>query len=158
MLYDALEVMILNRNSKGSSSKSMKSKKSRKRKTLEARPGGVLLQRNSEAGFREPTIFEHRVYDYCATIPLGKVTSYGAIARALDSSPRAVGQALRKNPYAPRVPCHRVISSSMMIGGFSGHMGIKDPIVRRKIVLLESEGVEFDAQGKLKDPKECFLA
>lgn len=56
----------------------------------------------------------------CQAIPVGSVTTYGAMAAALRSSPRAVGQAMRRNPYAPCVPCHRVVASNGCLGGFGG--------------------------------------
>jgi methylated-DNA-[protein]-cysteine S-methyltransferase len=58
------------------------------------------------------TPFQERVYTLLKQIPEGKVTTYAGIARALDSSPRAVGGALRMNPFAPEVPCHRCIAST----------------------------------------------
>ncbi len=83
--------------------------------------------------------FADKVYSLCKKIPKGRVATYGAIARVLKSSPRAVGQALRCNPYAPVVPCHRVIKSDGSIGGFNGHIAGKD--VQKKIRLLRKEGV-----------------
>jgi len=59
-----------------------------------------------------PTKFQQRVYDCISKIPAGKVASYGEIARKLESSARAVGNALRNNPFAPVVPCHRVVASN----------------------------------------------
>jgi methylated-DNA-[protein]-cysteine S-methyltransferase len=56
-----------------------------------------------------PTQFQERVYSIVRKIPKGETMSYGEIADILHSSPRAVGQALKRNPYAPIVPCHRVI-------------------------------------------------
>jgi O-6-methylguanine DNA methyltransferase len=56
--------------------------------------------------------FRLRVYAYCQLVPAGQVTTYGALALAVGcKSSRAIGNALRHNPYAPRVPCHRVIRS-----------------------------------------------
>lgn len=52
-----------------------------------------------------------QVYAVTSRIPKGQVTSYGAVAARLNSSARAVGQALRRNPFAPDVPCHRVVKS-----------------------------------------------
>ncbi len=69
---------------------------------------------------RPPTEFEQRLYAACKRIPCGKVATYGQLAQILNSAPRAVGQALRRNPYAPVVPCHRVIAASLELGGFSG--------------------------------------
>lgn len=83
--------------------------------------------------------FQIRVYSLVSKIPCGKVTTYGAIARKLGVSPRAVGQALRKNPFAPEVPCHRVVSSSGMIGGFRGETSGKP--IAEKIKLLNKESV-----------------
>jgi len=64
--------------------------------------------------------------------------SYGEIADILHSSPRAVGQALKRNPYAPIVPCHRVIHADGRIGGYNG---IRDS--KKKIKLLKSEHVRI---------------
>lgn len=58
------------------------------------------------------TPFQRRVYDLLLQIPAGKVSTYAALSKALDSSPRAVGGALRNNPFAPDVPCHRVVAST----------------------------------------------
>ncbi len=80
--------------------------------------------------------FADRVYAATKKIPRGKVSTYGEIARALRTKGyRAVGQALHVNPYAPFVPCHRVISSSGKIGGFASG-------VKKKIRLLHEEGVK----------------
>ena len=57
------------------------------------------------------TPYQSRVYALLNQIPAGKVSTYAALSRALSSSPRAVGGALRRNPFAPEVPCHRVISA-----------------------------------------------
>ncbi len=83
--------------------------------------------------------FADKVYARCKKIPKGKVSTYGAIAQKLKSSPRAVGQALRCNPYAPKVPCHRVVASDGSLGGFNGHTKGKDLL--KKIRLLKQEGV-----------------
>ena len=85
------------------------------------------------------TPFQERVYSLCKKIPSGNVTTYGAIAQKLNSSPRAVGQALRSNPYAPIVPCHRVVCSGGRIGGFMGKQSGKE--IAKKIRLLAGEGV-----------------
>ncbi|MBI4173090.1 MAG: MGMT family protein [Candidatus Aenigmarchaeota archaeon] len=82
--------------------------------------------------------FSSKVYEILKTVPKGKVTTYKEIAHALGvKSYRAVGQALKRNPYAPMVPCHRVISSDGTLGGFNG--GTKD--IPRIARLLEREGV-----------------
>ncbi|KIV84133.1 hypothetical protein PV11_06106 [Exophiala sideris] len=97
------------------------------------------------------TEFQERVYTYLLSIPPGRVTTYAHIAKALATSPRAIGGALRNNPYAPDVPCHRVIASDGYIGGFKGEWtkapsGVNQSI---KLRLLRDEGVEFDGEGRL---------
>ena len=89
--------------------------------------------------------FAEMVYALCRTIPAGKVTTYKALARALGtSSSQAVGQALKRNPYAPLVPCHRVIKSDGSIGGFKGK--IVGTEIEEKVRLLEREGITI-SQG-----------
>ncbi|MFC5051218.1 MGMT family protein [Rubritalea spongiae] len=104
---------------------------------------------------RQPTAFEQRVYDAIVQIPKGKVTTYKALAEKLNcGSSQAVGQALKRNPNAPEVPCHRVINSQLKIAGYMGKT--EGDAVTRKLDLLAAEGVEFDAQGKLSNPA-CLL-
>jgi methylated-DNA-[protein]-cysteine S-methyltransferase len=100
------------------------------------------------------TVFQERVYAALRRVPRGRVTTYGALARALGvRGPRAVGQALRCNPFAPEVPCHRVIRSDLAIGGFAGETGGAE--IRRKLRLLRAEGVVF-RDGRLADAARLF--
>ncbi|WPG99069.1 DNA binding methylated-DNA--cysteine S-methyltransferase [Acrodontium crateriforme] len=99
------------------------------------------------------TTYQTRVYSLLQQIPRGKVSTYAALSRALNSSPRAVGGALRRNPFAPEIPCHRIISANGYIGGFQGDWrdapsGIN---CKKKLELLAGEGVEFDDKGVLVD-------
>ncbi|KAK4634220.1 Methylated-DNA--protein-cysteine methyltransferase [Fulvia fulva] len=66
------------------------------------------------------TAYQERVCSLLQQIPQGKVSTYLALSNALDSSPRAIGGALRRNPFAPEIPCHRVISADGYVGGFKG--------------------------------------
>lgn len=83
--------------------------------------------------------FADKIYELCKLIPKGRVSTYKEIGVALDCSGmiyRAVGNALNKNPYAQKVPCHRVVKADGSIGGFqSGH--------KNKIKLLRQEGVQI---------------
>lgn len=100
------------------------------------------------------TPFQRRVYDAAQEIPRGMVTTYARLARHIGcGSARAVGQALRRNRYAPRVPCHRIISADLRLGGFSGQTG--GAALRRKRALLRAEGVLFRA-GRLADARQMF--
>ena len=87
-------------------------------------------------------------------VPAGRVTSYAALAAAIGCrSPRAVGQALRCNPFAPAVPCHRVIAADGGLGGFQGCRA--GAALRRKRALLAAEGVFFRG-GRLVDPQRLL--
>jgi methylated-DNA-[protein]-cysteine S-methyltransferase len=79
--------------------------------------------------------FNQRVWQLLKRIPKGKVTTYKLVARALKSHGyRAVGNACHRNPYAPVVPCHRVIASDGSLGGYAGGP-------KKKRVLLAKEGI-----------------
>jgi len=85
-------------------------------------------------------LFYQKVWLKCMEIPNGEVRTYKWIARKIGhpNASRAVALALKKNPFAPYVPCHRVIRSDGRIGGYSAKGGIK-----RKIELLKKEGYSF---------------
>ena len=93
--------------------------------------------------------FQKRVLTLLTKIPKGKVTTYGEIAKALGDVglSRAVGNAVRNNPFAPAVPCHRVIRSTGGIGGFDGETSGEK--VAKKIRLLREEGVDVDSAGRI---------
>lgn len=92
------------------------------------------------------------VYKILKTIPSGKVTTYKEIATSLNvKCYRHIGQILAKNPYAPIVPCHRVVKSNGEIGGFNGS---KEN--REKVELLKNEGIEIE-NGKIKNFEKVFF-
>ena len=84
------------------------------------------------------TKFQLKVWKYLKTIPKGKIKTYKQVAIGIKrpKSARAVANACAKNPYAPKIPCHRVIRSDGTLGGYSGRGGIK-----QKVRLLRSEKV-----------------
>ncbi len=83
------------------------------------------------------TKFQLKVWKYLSTIPKGMVKTYKEVAIAINNpkSARAVANACAKNPYATKIPCHRVIRSDGLLGGYSGPGGVKT-----KKKLLKSEG------------------
>ncbi|MGB0722367.1 MAG: methylated-DNA--[protein]-cysteine S-methyltransferase [Gammaproteobacteria bacterium] len=86
-----------------------------------------------------PTGFQGRLRDALIGIEPGTVRTYGALARELGSSARAIGGGCRSNPVPLVVPCHRVVSAS----GVGGFMGRTDgPPLGRKRRLLRHEGFE----------------
>lgn len=80
--------------------------------------------------------FLQAVWAACADIPAGSTRTYGDIARTIGcpGAARAVGRALAANPFAPVIPCHRVVRSDGTLGGYSGPGGLA-----RKKELLRKE-------------------
>ena len=95
------------------------------------------LNRPSNNNFRG-TKFQKKVWNYLKTIRKGTVKTYKQVAIAINSpkSARAVANAIGKNPFAPKIPCHRVIRSDGSLGGYSGRGGVKT-----KKLLLKREGI-----------------
>ena len=91
--------------------------------------------------------FNEKVWAMTARIPRGKVCTYGDIAKALGTKAyRAVGNALNRNPYAPAVPCHRVVGSNGSLTGFAGGLTKKQRLLREEGVAVESDRVNLDAR------------
>jgi len=84
------------------------------------------------------TAFQRKVWQALTEIPVGQTLTYGQLAHKLDSGPRAVANACRKNPTPIVVPCHRVVAATG-IGGFAGQS--KGEFVNIKQALLKHEGV-----------------
>ena len=97
----------------------------------------MKLNRPSNNDFRG-TKFQKKVWNYLKTIRKGTVKSYKQVAIAINrpKSARAVANAVGKNPFAPKIPCHRVIRSDGFLGGYSGKGGVKT-----KKLLLKREGI-----------------
>ena len=87
------------------------------------------------------TKFQLKVWNYIIKIPKGRITTYKKIAISIKKpmSYRAVANACGKNPYAPKIPCHRVVKSDFSLGGYSGKSGIK-----KKIYLLKKEKIDIN--------------
>ena len=107
-----------------------------------------------------------RVLTLLTQVPKGQYTTYKALANASanlalshDEEPkigaksvgcaRAIGSAMRNNPFAPVVPCHRVVAADGQIGGFKGDWGEEGRFVSEKKRLLREEGVRFDGHGRV---------
>ena len=80
--------------------------------------------------------FYRKVWRACAGIPKGQVRTYGWIAQQVGSpkAARAVGQALAANPFAPAIPCHRVVGANGALTGYSAPGGIRS---KRKLLIRE---------------------
>lgn len=89
------------------------------------------------------TPFQQKVYRLLKKVPRGKVTTYKELGKALDGKGqiyRAVGNSLNKNPFAPAVPCHRVVASDGSLGGFA-----HGSVAKKR--LLEKEGVRVKGKN-----------
>eukprot|EP00003_Mantamonas_plastica_P022498 TRINITY_DN3843_c0_g1_i1.p1 TRINITY_DN3843_c0_g1~~TRINITY_DN3843_c0_g1_i1.p1 ORF type:complete len:261 (+),score=97.00 TRINITY_DN3843_c0_g1_i1:105-887(+) len=106
----------------------------------------------------EITVFQQKIYNKLLEIPKGKVTTYKELGESLNylCGGRAVGGALKNNPFAPAVPCHRVIGKRHNIGGYNGNADLEHPDVQLKMERLAEEGVEFDEDGYLVD-SSCVI-
>jgi methylated-DNA-[protein]-cysteine S-methyltransferase len=104
---------------------------------------------------RYMTTLAKRTYQLLKTVPRGRVTTYKALADALSTKAyRAIGQFMRHNPYAPAVPCHRVVASDGTIGGFSGHTS--GMAIAQKIRMLRKEGVKITCGRIINFPAVLF--
>lgn len=84
------------------------------------------------------TPFQRRVYLALLDVPSGQTITYGELAQRIGCrSAQAVGQALKRNPFAPEVPCHRVVATNGTLGGYNGCRGGVE--LERKRKLLEAE-------------------
>lgn len=89
----------------------------------------------------EITQFQRRVYLALLDVPCGTTITYGQLARRIGCrSAQAVGQALKRNPFAPDVPCHRVVASNGTLGGYMGAR--EGELLERKRALLRAECIE----------------
>ena len=92
--------------------------------------------------------YTEKVLKTTMAIPLGYVTSYGSIAKAVGGGPRAVGNIMASNPFAPIVPCHRVVKADFKLGGYG--FGLK---VKAQLLIREKRGFsgpkEIDVNGGL---------
>jgi methylated-DNA-[protein]-cysteine S-methyltransferase len=86
--------------------------------------------------------YTRRVLETAFLIPVGYVASYGSVAKAVGGSPRAVGNVMAANPFAPVVPCHRVVSSDFTLGGYGGGLDVK-------LALLVREKRGYKAQREI---------
>ena len=91
--------------------------------------------------------FNEKVWALTARIPAGKVVTYGDIARELGTKAyRAVGNALNRNPYAPAVPCHRVVGADGGLTGFASGVGRKRQMLLKEGVRMVGRKVDLEGR------------
>jgi methylated-DNA-[protein]-cysteine S-methyltransferase len=92
------------------------------------------------------TGYAKKVIGTVALIPVGYASSYGFVAKAAGGSPRAVGRVMALNPFAPIVPCHRVVNSDFTLGGYGGGLNVKLELLSR-----ERRGYSFEKEISAND-------
>lgn len=94
---------------------------------------------------RRITEFQRRVYLALLDVPRGATITYKELGEKIGCrSAQAIGQALKRNPFAPDVPCHRVIGTNGKIGGFHGQRD--GEMIEKKLRLLRAEGIDIFTQ------------
>jgi O-6-methylguanine DNA methyltransferase len=87
-----------------------------------------------------------RVLEVMSLIPTGYVTTYGSLARVAGTGPRVAGHACATNPFAPVIPCHRVVASDLSLHGYGGGLRLKWAILQK-----ENRGYKEASKVKLKE-------
>src|SRR5512136_2508135 len=103
--------------------------------TIERVYDGKNVSRDFQLADNYLSKYNKRVLEITAQIPVGYVASYGAVAKAAGGSARSVGNAMASNPFAPIIPCHRVVKSDLTLGGYGG-----GPAVKRELLEREKRG------------------
>jgi len=92
--------------------------------------------------------YSRKVLSFLLKVPVGYVTTYGALAKAVGGGARAVGNVMASNPFAPLIPCHRVVRSEFSLGGYGGEVFGEG--VRTKFAILQREDRGFKEPTKIK--------
>ena len=87
---------------------------------------------------------DKEIYKKLLHIPSGKITSYGELAHSvgLKNGQRAIGQILKKNPFPVIIPCHRVVKSNRMIGGYAFGVDIKRNMLTKEGICIKNDKIE----------------
>jgi O-6-methylguanine DNA methyltransferase len=102
--------------------------------------------------------YTRRVLETVYAIPAGYVATYGSVAKAAGGGARAVGNVMARNPFAPVVPCHRVVSAGFGLGGYGGGLDVKHAfLIREKRGFTASRGIDVGGAVLQVFPVEFVL-
>jgi O-6-methylguanine DNA methyltransferase len=102
--------------------------------------------------------YTQRVLLAAMQIPAGYVASYGSVAKAVGGGPRAVGNVMANNCFAPLIPCHRVVKSDFTLGGYGGGLQVKIKLLKKeKQGFQEPKAVNVDGKCLEVYPVEQVL-
>jgi O-6-methylguanine DNA methyltransferase len=93
---------------------------------------GKSLTQNLPLAYEQLPVYTTKVLKAVLAIPVGYVSSYGSVAKAVGGGPRAVGNVMASNPFAPIIPCHRVVTSDFKLGGYGGGLAVKFEFLKRE--------------------------
>ena len=103
--------------------------------------------------------YSRKVLKMVFQIPPGYVSSYGDVARAVGGGARAVGNVMASNPFAPIIPCHRVVGSNSRLGGYSGGAEIKNKLLKKECKgYTEPKIISFERQKLQVYPAESVFS
>ncbi len=126
--------------------------------TLKSIYDGKTVNTNLSLATAHLPAYTKKVLKTTSSIPLGYVTSYGAIAKAVGGGPRAVGNIMASNPFAPIVPCHRVVKSDFTLGGYGFGLKVKVELLgREKRGFPSSKEIEVEGGQLTVFPVEHVL-
>ncbi|MGE5574516.1 MAG: methylated-DNA--[protein]-cysteine S-methyltransferase, partial [Ignavibacteria bacterium] len=114
--------------------------------TLKSIYDGKKATPNFQLATKHLPAYTKKVLKTTSTIPLGYVTSYSAIAKAVGGGPRAVGNIMASNPFPPIVPCHRVVRADLSLGGYGFGLKTKTELLSREKQGFSSS-TEIDIEG-----------
>ncbi len=112
-------------------------------RTIKAICDGDDVSFSFEFAMKRLSKYAQSVLRLTSLIPTGYVTNYGALAKVAGGSPRSVGRVMATNPFAPLIPCHRVVAADMTLGGYGGGLETKWRI-------LQKEDREFEEPIKIE--------
>ena len=96
--------------------------------------------RDKVLGSTKITPFQRRVYLALLDVPPGTTITYGELAERIGCrSAQAIGQALRRNPFAPDVPCHRVVAADGSLGGYNGERDGEQIEYKQRLLEVEKQ-------------------
>ncbi len=126
--------------------------------TLKSIYDGEEANKNLSLATTNLPTYTKKVLKTTSAIPLGYVTSYGAIAKAVGGGPRAVGNIMASNPFAPIIPCHRVVRANFTLGGYGLGLKVKTQLLSREKRGFSSEkAVDVDGAQLIVYPVENVL-
>jgi len=126
--------------------------------TLKSIYNGENTNTNFNLAIDKLPAYTKKVLKITSTIPFGYITSYGAIAKAVGGGPRAVGNIMASNPFAPIIPCHRVVKADFTLGGYGGGLKVKLELLgREKRGFSSSKQIEVEGGGLTVFPVENVL-